>query len=73
MKRNLTSVRQFVADNPIFSEQSIRWQIFNANSNGLAESRAIIRLGRRVLIDVDRYNSWLDLHVVKPDSIRLAA
>lgn len=27
--------------------------------NGLAESGAIIRRGRKVLIDVDRYGGWL--------------
>lgn len=73
MKRNLTTVRQFVTAHPAFTEQSIRWHIFNAGTNGLAESRAIIRLGRRVLIDVDRFNAWLDAHAMQPNDVRLAA
>ena len=29
------------------------------NGNGLAEAGAIIRRGRKVLIDLDRYGAWL--------------
>ena len=49
---------------------AIRCNIFKADSrlnsrgetilgNGLADHGAIIRRGRRVLIDLDRYGSWL--------------
>ena len=34
--------------------------------NGLEEVGAIIHVGRRVLIDVDRFDSWLDRHRVVP-------
>jgi hypothetical protein len=37
--------------------QRNRWLIFNAEENGL--ERAIVRVGRRVLIDVDAFNEWL--------------
>jgi len=37
---------------------SIRWQIFNSETNGLKVSGAIIRHGRRILIDVDKYFAW---------------
>ena len=37
----------------------LRWQIFNENNNGLAESGAIVRNGRAVYIDEDRYFEWL--------------
>ncbi len=37
---------------------AIRWQLFNSATNGLKESGAIIRHGRRILIDVDKYFSW---------------
>jgi len=37
---------------------AIRWQIFNAESNGLKASGAIIRHGRKILIDVDKYFAW---------------
>jgi len=37
---------------------SIRWQIFNSATNGLKESGCIIRHGRRILIDVEKYFAW---------------
>ncbi len=37
----------------------VRSQIFHADKNGLAKSGAIIRNGRRVLIDPERYLDWL--------------
>jgi len=37
---------------------AIRWQIFNSETNGLKESGAIIRHGRKILIDVEKYFAW---------------
>ena len=39
---------------------AIRWQIFNSDTNGLKKSGAIIRHGRKILIDVDKYFAWQD-------------
>lgn len=58
--RNLLTVKQFADANPAFTEAGLRWQIFNESTNGLAKSGAILRRGRRVYIDVDRYFAWLD-------------
>lgn len=58
MKRNLQSVAQFCAEGP-FTENQIRWWIFNAASNGLAGAEALVRVGRRVYIDVDGFERWL--------------
>jgi hypothetical protein len=55
----LFTVRQFAENNPAFSEASLRWQIFNADKNGLEKSGVILRNGRRILIDGDKYFSWL--------------
>jgi hypothetical protein len=57
--RNLKSVAQFAVNTP-FSEAQCRWWIFNAERNGLNEARAILRIGRRVYIDVDAFDRWLD-------------
>lgn len=57
MQRNLKSVSQFAADSP-FTESQIRWWIFNAAANGLQP--AIVRIGRRVYIDVDAFGRWID-------------
>lgn len=40
----LSTVRQFAAKHPEFPAGGIRWAIFNADSNGLAESGAIVRV-----------------------------
>ena len=56
---NFKTVKQFSQDNPAFSEGGVRWQIFNENTNGLKESGAIVRMGRKVLIDEDKFHEWL--------------
>jgi len=43
-----------------FSEPSIRWMVFNARANGLAAAGAITRVGRRVYINLDAFERWLD-------------
>lgn len=56
--RRLVTVDQFCADNPAFSKGSMRWLLFQRDSNGL--HRAIVKVGRRVLIDVDKFFQWID-------------
>jgi hypothetical protein len=58
--RTLLTVAQLSEQCPGFTQPAIRWLLFNQNENGLAHSGAIIRNGRRVLIDVDKFFSWLD-------------
>lgn len=45
-----------------FSERRVRHLIFHAGANGLAASGALIRIGRRILIDPDAFMAWLNLH-----------
>ena len=59
MKRNLQSVAALAATSP-FSENSLRWFVFNAAENGLAAGDVIVRVGRRVYIDADRFDDWID-------------
>jgi hypothetical protein len=54
-----STVRQFSERYPAFPEGGLRHRIFHAESNGLAESGAIVRNGRRVLIDEERWFAWL--------------
>ena len=56
---NFKTVKQFCKDNPAFNEGGVRWQIFHEKTNGLADSGAITRLGRKVLIDEDKYFVWV--------------
>lgn len=56
--QNLRTLRQLAAGNPAFSESALRWHVFNAKTNGL--DRAIIRVGRKLLIDETEFCKWLE-------------
>ena len=56
---NLKTVNQLVDSTPALTHGGLRWDLFNADQNGLAESGAIIRRGRRILIDEDVYLRWM--------------
>jgi len=59
MRRNLKTVPEFCAASP-FTEGQVRWFIFNAHSNGLAQADAVVRVGRRVYVDTDKFDVWVD-------------
>jgi hypothetical protein len=54
------TVKQYARKEPAFSEQSLRAFIFNDQKNGLAKFKAISRVGRKVLIDHNRFQAWID-------------
>ncbi len=56
--KNLRTIPQVVEECPAFSEAALRKLILRAPLNGLEP--AIVRLGRRVLIDYARFNRWLE-------------
>ena len=56
MHRNLKTVPTSRRRSP-FTEGQIRWFIFNAQSNGLASAAAVVRAGRRVYLDVDKFET----------------
>ena len=58
MKRNLKTVAQF-ADGTAFTEGQLRWWIFNADSNGMDAESVVVRIGRRVYLDVDGFERWI--------------
>lgn len=58
--RLYSSVQQFSERHPVFSVASLRALIFNANTNGLNESTAIVRVGRKILINEDKFFGWLE-------------
>jgi hypothetical protein len=41
-------------------ESQIRWLIFNAASNGMDDFKVIQRIGRRVIIDQDNWDAWIE-------------
>lgn len=56
--RVLSTVRQFSTRYPAFPEGGLRSLIFLADANGLR--CALIRIGRKVLIDEEKFFRWLD-------------
>jgi len=62
--RQLRTIKQLAAESPAFSEGALRWVVFNAKANGLDE--AIVRHGRKVLIDLPRFNDWLSRTAGQP-------
>lgn len=58
MKRTLKTVPQF-ADGGPFTEGQLRFWIFEAERNGLAACGGVVRVGRRVYVDVDGFERWI--------------
>ena len=56
---NLFTIRQFCGKHGAFTTGGLRHLIFHEHSNGLHRSRSIIRLGRKVLIDEERFFKWV--------------
>jgi hypothetical protein len=56
----LSTVNQFTEKQPAFTTGGLRALIFNENSNGLAKSGAIVRIGRKVLIDESKFFAWVE-------------
>jgi hypothetical protein len=57
---NYSTVHQFITKYPAFALGGIRAQIFNEDTNGLKASGAVIRNGRRGLINETKYFQWLE-------------
>lgn len=41
-----------------FTESAIRWLIFNEKENGF--SCCVRRIGKKVVLDLDQFESWVD-------------
>lgn len=58
--RSIFPFKQFVTRNSCVTDGGMRYQIFEAKTNGLEQSGALIRIGRKILIDEEKYFEWLD-------------
>ena len=54
------TVKQFSEKHPAFPIGGLRHRIFHEQTNGLKKSGAIIRNGRRVLINEEKFFVWLE-------------
>ena len=53
------TVQQFTAKHPAFNTGGLRSLIFHEHTNGLAQSGAIVRLGRKILIEENLFFAWV--------------
>ena len=51
----LLTVKQMSQKHPAFPVGGLRWMIFNEDTNGLANAKAIVRIGRRVYFHEQRF------------------
>ena len=58
-KRYLT-VRQTARAYPALTESALRWLRFNGDLNGF--NRCVLAVGRKLLIDADAFEQWLESH-----------
>lgn len=56
----LSTVKQFTENQPAFTTGGLRAWIFNEHTNGLSKSGAIVRIGRKVLIDNQKFFAWVE-------------
>ncbi len=57
-QRSLFTIKQFAEVYPAFPIANLKWLLYQRKGNGL--HKAVVRVGRRVLIDEDRFFQWLD-------------
>lgn len=56
----LLTVSQFIKKHPFISNGGLRFQIFDAKNNGLEKVGAIVRMGKRVLVNEGKYFFWIE-------------
>jgi hypothetical protein len=57
---SFSTPKQFCEKNPWETIGGLRHKIFHSKDNGLEESGAIIRVGRKILINDPKYFSWIE-------------
>ena len=67
---NIMTVAQLAEEYPAFTEKTVRWWIYNSQSNGFES--CIIRIGARIYIDRAQFAVWLDSHRPVPDVMPVA-
>jgi hypothetical protein len=55
----LSTVNQFISKHKAFKEGGMRALIFNETTNGLKDAGAIVRVGRKVLINEEVFFAWV--------------
>lgn len=59
-KQKYLTVNQLCETHQYLRIGGVRSLIFNSHLNGLDASGAIVRIGRKILINVDLFQSWIE-------------
>ena len=59
LQTQLYTVRQFTQKHTWITLGGLRWLLFNRKFNGLEKSGAIITIGRKLVIDEQKFLAWL--------------
>lgn len=59
-KMRLSTVKEMPKLYPVFTQDSIRWLIYNEKTNDF--SKVLRRIGGKILIDLDDFESWITEH-----------
>ncbi len=54
----LYTFKQFIQEQSLFSEGALRNILFKKDENGLQESGAILRYGKKIIIDKEKFFIW---------------
>jgi len=54
------TISQFIKKHKAFTNGGMRSLVFQEHQNGLAQSGAIVRIGRKVLIQEARFFAWVE-------------
>lgn len=55
----LYTINQFIEKYPVFTEGGLRHNLFYRATNGLDDCEAVIKVGRKVLIDEAKFLIWV--------------
>jgi len=54
----LMTLKQTSEKHPAFTVQAIRWQLHKRSGSGL--SKATVKVGRRIYVDSEAFDAWLE-------------
>lgn len=58
-EHQILTVKQFAQRHTWITLAGLRWLLFRRDSNGLQKSGAILKIGRKILIDEQLFLQWL--------------
>jgi len=58
MQTKYSTIRELARYYPSFTESSLRYLIFNKDTNGLTP--CLRKVGKKILIDLEKFAEWID-------------